>query len=463
MTDETDGDTVAEPTRPKPGPGLIPTPAALRKVVHAPAQPVAAAPSPSESARFGRVGDDGTVFVTDGDTERPVGSYPGAGADEALQYFARKYDELRAQVELLHQRLSAGTIPGKEATDALAALREQLAEPAAVGDLAALRDRVGEVETLVAGRREAEAAERAAAKAAAATEREAIVAEAEKIAGIPVERVQWKQSTERMRALLDEWKAHQRSSVKIDKPAENALWQRFSHARNSFDKSRRSHFAQLEDTRADAKRAKEALVKEAEALQGSTDWNATARAFKQLMDRWRLAGRAARADDDALWGRFKAAQDAFFNAKDEVVAAEDEEYRANLAVKERLLTEAEAIVPVTDLEAAKASLRSIQDRWDKAGKVPRADMERVEKAMRRIENAVRDAEDARWTSSNPEAAARASSMVTQLEASLAGLKADLATAQAAGNARKVKDLTASVEAQEQWLAQARRGLDEFGR
>ena len=157
---------------------------------------------------------------------------------------------------------------------------------------------------------------------------------------------------------------------------------------------------------ADAKGAKERLVAEAETLATSTDWAATAGAFKRLMDEWRRAGRASRSDDDKLWARFKAAQDSFFAAKDEVVAAEEEQYRGNLTVKEALLVEAEAILPVTDLEKAKGQLRVIQDKWDAAGKVPRSDMERVEKAMRRVEQTVRDAEDRRWKSSNPEVAAR---------------------------------------------------------
>ncbi len=443
---------------PKPRPPMIPTPAALAGRIHAPAVSVPAPPPPSESARFGRVDDDGTVYVTDGDIERAVGSYPDASNDDALQYFARKYDELLAQADLLHQRLTSTEVPGKEAADALTALQEHTAEPLVVGDLAALRDKVTGIQALVTERRAAEAAERAAAKAQAATERETLVSEAETIAAQPVDKVQWKSSSERMRALLDEWKQHQRSGPKLDKPIENALWQRFSHARNSFDKARRTHFAQLEDTQAGAKRAKESLVKEAEQLAISKDWAPTARAFKGLMDQWRLAGRASRSDDDALWARFKAAQDAFFAAKDQVNAAEDEEFRANLAVKEQLLTEAEAILPVTDLDAAKAQLRVIQDKWDRAGKVPRGDIERIEKAMRRVETTVRDAEDAKWKTSNPEVAARANSMVTQLESSIAGIREDLTKAEAAGNARKVKELQAKVEAQEAWLAQARAGL-----
>jgi hypothetical protein len=221
-------------------------------------------------------------------------------------------------------------------------------------------------------------------------------------------------------------------------------------------------FAQLEDTQSEARALKEQLVKEAEALATSKDWSSTATAFKRLMDRWREAGRTSRADDDALWARFKTAQDSFFNAKDEIVAAENEEFKANLVVKQALLHDAEALLPVTDIEAAKAKLHVIQERWERAGKVPRPDVERLEKAMRRVEQTLRETDEKRWASVNPEAAARAQSLVDQLEKAVEGLRKDLAKAEASGNAKKIADAQLALQAREQWLAQAHAGVQEFG-
>ena len=180
------------------------------------------------------------------------------------------------------------------------------------------------------------------------------------------------------------------------------------------------------------------------------------------MDEWRRAGRAGRADDDALWERFRSAQDAFFKAKDEVVAAEEESFRGNLEIKVTLLREADGLLPITDLEQAKASLRSIQDRWDKAGKVPRADIDRTEKGLKRVEQTIRDSEEKRWSSSNPEAAARAQSLADQLESAVVGLRDDLAKAEGSGNQRKIEQAKSALAAREQWLAQARAGVEEFG-
>jgi hypothetical protein len=419
------------------------------------------APSGPPSETFGRVDESGTVFVRTADGERAVGAYPGASSQEALSYFARKYDELRASAELLHQRVTGTEISAKDAAEALAKLREHCTDANVVGDLGALDARLADIDAAVAVRRDAEGAERAAAREASRAEREALVAEAEAIAGQPEPSIQWKTSGARMRALLEDWKRHQRTGARLDRETETALWQRFSHARNSFDKARRVHFAQLESSQAEARAAKEALVREAEELSSSKDWGPTAGAFKRLMDRWRKAGRASRTDDDALWLRFKAAQDAFFAAKDVVASAENEELSANLAVKEQLLAEAQAILPVRDLDAAKAALRTIQDKWDRAGKVPRPDVERMEKGLRRIESAVREADENRWARTNPEVAARAQSLAQQLEASVASLREELAAAEASGDERRLADARARLEAQEQWLAQARGNLDEF--
>jgi hypothetical protein len=444
---------VAEPPTPTPAPsGPVPTPAMFAKR-HA---------EPNRHAGFGRVAEDGVVYVKDGDDERPVGSYPGAPPHEALAYFGRKYDELLAAADLLLQRVTQTDISAKDAQDGYAKLAEQCQEPAAVGDLAVLRERVAQIAATVETKKAADAEQRAAAREEGRAYREGLVTEAERIAGQPEASIQWKNSGARMRELLDEWKAHQRSGPRLDRATESALWQRFSAARNGFDRARRIHFAQLDTQQGAAKLAKEHLVAEAERLATSKDWTPTAGAFKRLMDDWRRAGRAGRQDDDALWERFKAAQDAFFAAKDAVVAKEEEEFRGNLEVKQRLLAEAEQILPVTDLETAKAALRSIQDRWEKAGKVPRADIERTEKGMRRIEQAVRDAEEKRWASSNPEAAARAQSLADQLETAMQRLRDDLAKAEASGDAKRVTRAREALEAREALLAQARRGLDEFG-
>jgi hypothetical protein len=426
------------------------------------ARPAVAAPTVTDHSSFGRVDDDGTVWVRTGSSERAVGSYPGASADEALAYFVRKYEEIDAQIDLFAQRLAAADMTPAETQSGIARLREAVAEPNAVGDLAALSARVDSLAPVAAARRRAADESRAKAREQARARRAALVEKAEQLAAVPPEKTQWRTDGQTMKELFETWRTEQKGEGKLDRRSEDELWKRFSHARTAFDRKRRQYFAQLDETQGEAKSAKEKLVKEAEALQGSTDWGPTAQAYKRLMDRWREAGRASRKDDDALWQRFRAAQDAFFAARHAAQAEQDSEFAANLEVKRALLAEAEALVPVRDLAAAKSALRDIQERWEAAGKVPRAELDQIERRMRSVEQSVRDADDRRWQSSNPEARARAQSAVDQLETAIADLEADLAKARAAGKAKRVADAEASLAARREWLEQTRKALKDFG-
>src|SRR4051794_17754680 len=248
---------------------------------------------------FGRVAEDGTVYVRTAEGEREVGSYPGASPEEALAYFARKYDEIVAQIDLFEQRLEATDVPVGEIDSGLAKLRTAVTDVRAVGDLAALTARVEALAPRAAERRQQAEAVRTKARDEARARRTALVEEAEKIAAVPAERTQWRSEGQRMKELFDAWRAEQKGSgepqaVRLDRRSEDELWKRFSHARTAFDRKRRQHFAHLDETPSEAKAAKEALVKEAEALQGSPDGGPPAAAYKRLMDRWRAAGRAAR-------------------------------------------------------------------------------------------------------------------------------------------------------------------------
>ena len=445
---------------PRPRPAAAPTPAAVAAEAPSRVVPPADAAEAAHAATFGRVDEEGSVYVREASGERVVGQFPGATPDEALALYVRRYLDLLAKVALFETRLTARDLAIKEIDQTLARLTEELAAPAAVGDLDSLRARMDGLRTLAAERRAAVEAERAAAREAAVAARTHIVEQAEKIASTDPERIQWRPAGEQLRLLLEQWKDAQRSGPRIDRPTEEALWKRFSHARTTFDRERRHFFAELESRNAGAKQAKEALVLEAEKLSTSTDWGHTAGAYRDLMTRWKAAGRASRADDDALWARFRAAQDAFFAARDAESAATDSEYQANLEVKEAILVEAERLVPVTDLASAKSTLRTLQDRWEAAGKVPRGDVQRVEGRMRAVETAVRDAEQAVWRRSNPETRARAEGAAAQLESAIAALEADLASAQAKGDKRKVEEAQAALDARRAWLEQVQRAAQD---
>ena len=455
---------MARPVPRPPAPGVrpaVPSPAAVAGTTGPTAAPVPVPPAltPAESAeaaRWGRVDDDGTVWVREESGERVVGQYPGADHSDALAFYVRRYADLHAKVLLFEARLSATDLAVKEIDSTLEHLTAELAEPAVVGDLDALRTRLAALGEVAAQRRAVADAERAAAKQAALEARTAIVEAAEKIAATDPERIQWRPAGEQLHTLLDQWKDAQRHGPRVDRGSEDALWKRFSHARSTFDRERRRYFSELEKHNAGAKAEKAALVATAEQLATSTDWAETSSAYRELMNRWKNAGRASRKDDDALWARFRTAQDQFFNARDASQKETDAEFAANLEVKLALLAEAEKLVPVRDLSAARAGLRDLQERWERAGKVPRGEIQRVEGRLRAVEQAVREAEQSQWQRSNPETRARAEGAAAQLLAAIAGLEQDLAKATAAGNTRKIAEAQAALDARRTWLEQVER-------
>jgi hypothetical protein len=179
------------------------------------------------------------------------------------------------------------------------------------------------------------------------------------------------------------------------------------------------------------------------------------------MRSWKAAGRAGRADEEDLWNRFKAAQDQFFAARSEVYSAKENELREHAAVKAALLEEANGLLPATNVRAARAALRSIQERWEQAGPVPREAHDRLEQGLRRVEDAVRKAEDAQWRRSNPEALARAKGTVDQIRTAIASLEEQLAKAQQRGDPRAAEQATEAIAARRSWLEEAERTLAEL--
>ncbi|CAI3798695.1 DUF349 domain-containing protein [Pseudarthrobacter sp. MM222] len=451
------------PARPAPSPAAF---AARPKAKPSPAAPAAApasvssAASLAEASRWGRVEGDGHVFLTVDGEEHPVGQYPDVSDDEALGYFARKYDDVVAQIVLLEQRVSSKA-PTTDMQKTVTHLREQLAERNMVGDIRSAEARLDALVTQISELEKVEKAEHDAVRAAELAAREAIVAEAEEIAGHDPAQIQWKTSSARMNDLFESWKTAQKSGVRLGRSNEDALWKRFRAARTVFDRHRRAYFSQLDSNNSAAKAAKEKLITEAEALSSSTDWGFAAGEYRRLMDQWKASPRASRKDDDALWARFRAAQDVFFTNRQAANDEIDQEYGANLVVKEALLVEASELLPIKDLAAAKKALQSIRDRWEEAGKVPRADMARIEAGLRKVEDAVRHAEEENWKRSNPETKARTNSALSQLESAIAGLKDDLAKAEKAGDERKIKAAREALEARQAWLEQLERSASEL--
>lgn len=405
------------------------------------------------SNEWGRVDDDGTVYVRTGDGERMVGQFPQGSAEEALRFFTERYEALEVEVGLLEERIGARVLSPDEARDSVATVRKQVSDAAAVGDLAALARRLDSLDSRIAEQREARRAERAAQREQARGAKERIVGEAEEIA----EGTDWRHGADRLRALLEEWK----SLPRLDKQSDDALWRRFSIARTTHTKARKAHFAQQAKQREAAQEIKQRLADEAERLADSTDWGATAGRYKELMRDWKAAGPAPRQQDERLWQRFRGAQDRFFAARDAARAELDQEYAANAEVKEQLLTEAEALLPVTDVEHARHAFHRIAERWDAAGKVPRDRVKEMEGRLRTVEKAIREGQQAQWQQTDPEKSARADDMVGQLVAGIDQLEREVTQAREAGKHQRAEELEQTLQARRAFLETARQASQDY--
>lgn len=405
--------------------------------------------SANENTPWGRADETGTVYVTDRGVERVVGQYPDGTPDEALAYFTRKYVELEGQVRLLEQRAKAGA-PAADVAKTVLALTAALEAPAAVGDIDILRTRVSALTEAVEKLTEEQKAEVAAATAAAMAERTAIVDAAEALAAKDPQSVQWKHTSAALDELFTRWKDHQQNGPRLPKKQADDLWKRFRAARSTVESHRRAFFAGLDSEHKEVRSRKQALIDQALAL--GAQGTGGIPAYRRLLDEWKLAGRAGKKIDDALWAQFKAAGDALYAAKAEVDARESEEFAGNLTVKLALLDEAAPLLTATDRVQARARLTAIQRKWDAAGKVPRDQVKVVEDRMRQIELAVKKLEEDHWNRSDPEKKARSEGLAAQLAQAIAGLEADLAAATAAKDAKRIAEVAEALEARRAWLS-----------
>ncbi|BBZ14356.1 hypothetical protein MBRA_45510 [Mycobacterium branderi] len=402
------------------------------------------APLATDPHRFGRVDPDGTVWLISASGERVIGSWQAGDPEAAFAHFGRRFDDLSTEVALMEERLASGTGDARKIKANAAALAETLPTASVLGDVDALAARLAAIADHADAVAAEDRARREEHRAAQTARKEALAAEAEELAA---NSTQWKAAGDRLRAILDEWK----TIGGLDRKTDDALWKRYSAARETFNRRRGSHFAELDRERAGAREVKERLCRRAEELAESTDWSATSAEFRKLLTEWKGAGRAARDVDDSLWHRFKAAQDTFFKARNAATAERDAELRANAAAKEALLAEAEKI-DTSNLEAARAALRTIAEKWDAIGKVPRERSAELERRLRAVEKKVREAGESDWA--DPQAQARAE----QFKARAEQFERQAAKAEAAGRDKEAEEAKANAEQWRQWADAAAEAL-----
>jgi hypothetical protein len=370
-------------------------------------------------------------------------------AEQALAFYTKRFEDLAASVRLLEQRVKAKA-DAKSVTKSALKLVADLEAPGAIGDLESLRNRVkaisGDLEVLT----KQAAEEHEAAVAQALVRREKIAADAEKIAAADSNKTNYKNASAKMTELFEAWQTMQKSGVKVSKAKADDIWSRFSKARNTFESNKRAYFATQDQLVKTSKNAKAELVSKAEALvakgsEGFLD-------YRKLLDAWKALPKVKGKSDDALWAKFKAAGDAIYAAKVEKSAADDVAFAENLKVKLELLVEVEKIDPEKDLNSAKATLKAIQSKWEKAGKVPRESLRSTEDRLRAVEQKIKNVEQEIWRKSDPATIDRTNSMKTQLEEAIAKLEKELEVAKSSGDSSKITKATEALETKKAWLA-----------
>ncbi|MGM7665807.1 DUF349 domain-containing protein [Microbacterium sp. A93] len=436
------------PTPPVPSPPRIPMPQrpTAPAAAAAPVAPVASA----DSANFGRVAEDGTVEVREGDDWRVVGQYPDGTSDEALAYYIRKFDDLAFKVHTLEQRHQSGGASASELTTQAKRLVDEVTGAAAVGDLASLRARLDALTATLAEASEAEAQQAKELVDKGIAERTVLVDGIEAIAARDLSKVQWKQVTEEVTTLFDAWQAQQQSGPRLPKGISQQLWKRFRDARSVIDKSRRTFYADLDETHKSARNQKSQLIERAEALASKGVDGIPA--YRNLLDEWKASGRAGRKADDALWARFKAAGDALYSARAEQSAAEEAESAPKIEAKKALIEEAKAVADESNIKQARALLTRIQTQWDEIGRVLPRDTDRtLDDKLRVIEQALKSREEVDWKRNNPETKARANDMSQKLLDAIEKLETEKAAAEKAGDKRAAKEAADALDARKAWL------------
>jgi Domain of Unknown Function (DUF349) len=169
-----------------------------------------------------------------------------------------------------------------------------------------------------------------------------------------------------LRNLQERWKKV--SAAPREKAQE--LWGRFRAAQEALRARLNVYFAEQAAQRAENLKQKEGLCEQAEALADSTDWIRTADALKQLQARWKEIGAVPRGNEKAVWERFRTACDRFFTRRHADLAQRKEMWSGNLARKEALCAQVEALADAHgDWEQTLSEIKRLQAEWKTVGPV----------------------------------------------------------------------------------------------
>lgn len=176
-----------------------------------------------------------------------------------------------------------------------------------------------------------------------------------------------------MRLIHEEWR--KAGAATPDKAPE--LWNRYKTMRDELKARCDAFFEKQTRERAETLKKKEELCAQVEAIQDSQDWSRTAEAIQEIQLRWKKLGPVPPESSDAIWKRFRAACDHFFDRRKRSFRRLKAERDENLARKQALCERAEALMMSTDWERSADEVKSLQAQWRDIGAVPRKNSDEI--------------------------------------------------------------------------------------
>ena len=197
---------------------------------------------------------------------------------------------------------------------------------------------------------------------------------------------QWNDKTQEVIALQEEWKTIGYASQKMN----NKIFERFRAACDAFFQRKAEFYKGMKDNLATNLEKKIALCEKAEALQDSTEWKATADKLTALQREWKSIGAVPKKQSDAIWKRFNAACDAFFEKRKAATSSQRTEEQENLAKKRAIIEQLSAINPEAATSEDQAKMHDLIKEWNSIGHVPFREKDKIYKQYKALIDALFD-------------------------------------------------------------------------
>lgn len=183
----------------------------------------------------------------------------------------------------------------------------------------------------------------------------------------------WDEATKAIIGLQEEWKKLGFASRKVN----TELFARFRKSCDEFFAKKAEFFKRMKDELAANLAKKIELCEKAEALKDSTEWKKTTDALIALQKEWKTVGPVVKKHSDAVWKRFIAACDTFFEEKKKQNVNVHSVEHENLKQKKDIIAQINSILENKDAEDAPNKVRELMKKWQEVGHVPYKEKDKV--------------------------------------------------------------------------------------